>query len=164
VTVEIERKYLVDPVPGADLLAAAPSSHLRQGYLAEDGDVTVRVRIADEGATLTVKAGRGVSRTEVEVEIEPADADALWPHTVGARIEKVRHRLPLPDVPGGPQRLVAEVDVYAGDLEGLCTVEVEFADLSDAQGFVAPDWFGRELTDEPGWTNAELARSGRPDT
>ncbi len=54
------------------------------------------------------------------------------------------------------------MDLYDGDLDGLCTVEVEFADRAAAGAFEAPGWFGAELTGQPGWSNAELARDGRP--
>jgi len=53
----------------------------------------VRVRITDVAAHLTVKAGAGLSRTEVDVEISADDAEALWPHTVGRRIDRTRHRV-----------------------------------------------------------------------
>jgi adenylate cyclase len=151
--VEIERKFLVDDdsVP-ADLTAGVP---IRQGYLAQEGSVEARVRITPLEATLTVKAGKGLSRTEVEVVIAPSDAEALWVHTAGRRIDKQRTRLAL-----GAD--VAEVDLYAGDLVGLCTVEVEFSDEEGAVGFVPPDWFGTELTGQSAWSNASLARHGRP--
>ena len=153
-TTEIERKFLVADAPGADVLG--PGTRLRQGYLAEDGAVQVRVRISDGSAVLTVKAGRGLSRTEVEVAIDAGEAEALWPHTEGRRVEKVRHRTP---VGGG---LVADVDVYEGNLEGLCTVEVEFASEGAARAFRPPAWFGRDVTEAAGWDNASLARHGRP--
>jgi CYTH domain-containing protein len=54
------------------------------------------------------------------------------------------------------------VDVYGGDLAGLCVAEVEFPTLADADGFRAPGWFGEEVTGRPGWSNAALARHGRP--
>ena len=150
---EVERKFLVTHPPDTALLG--PGVRLRQGYIAEEGDVQVRVRISAEGATLTVKAGRGLARTEVEVAIATEEAEDLWPHTRGRRLEKVRHRVPL-----GP--VVADVDVYAGTLQGLCTAEVEFASEEEARSFVAPGWFGRDLTGEPGWDNASLARAGAP--
>ena len=59
--------------------------------------------------------------------------------------------------------LVAEVDLFEGDLAGLCLVEVEFASEDDANAFEAPDWFGRDVTAIKGWSNADLARNGRPD-
>ena len=150
--VEIERKFLVTEPP-TDQLGAGTA--LRQGYLAGEGDVEVRVRIAPSEAWLTVKAGRGVSRTEVQVPVDLAEAEDLWRHAEGRRLEKVRHRV---DVPGG----VAEVDRYDGDLAGLWTVEVEFDSEQAARDFRPPEWFGREVTDEDGWSNAALARHGRP--
>jgi CYTH domain-containing protein len=154
VSTEIERKFLVASPPTADELG--PGVPYRQGYLAGEGTVESRVRIAPDEAWITVKAGSGLSRTEVEVPIALADAEALWPHTAGRRLEKVRHRLP---VEGG----VAEVDRYGGELDGLWTVEVEFASEDDAAAFVPPAWFGAEVSDDPAWTNGSLARHGRPD-
>lgn len=157
-TTEVERRFLLDRVPGAAELGRPldGGEPLRQGYLADEGDVSVRVRITDRAATLTVKAGSGLSRTEVELPLSLAEAGALWPHTGDRQIVKRRHRVPL----GGD--LVAELDVYAGALEGLASVEVEFASEADAHRFAPPAWFGREVTDRPEWTNAALARHGLP--
>jgi CYTH domain-containing protein len=155
-TVEIERKFLPNSLPAEiELVAGQP---LRQGYLAMDGDVSVRVRITATGATLTVKAGIGVTRTEVEVSLADAQAAALWPHTAGRRIEKTRYRVPLDSGDGR----IAETDVYEGALSGLCTVEVEFESAHQAAAFTPPAWFGRDVTDEQGWTNAALALHGVP--
>jgi adenylate cyclase len=156
VNVEIERKFLLADRPDADRLGAGEP--LRQGYLAEEGDTSVRVRIRREAATVTVKAGRGLSRTEVEMPISADQAEALWPHTAGRQITKTRHRVVLDSTAG----LVAEVDVYAGDLSGLYTVEVEFPSEVAASEFVPPAWFGRDVTNEHEWTNAALARNGLP--
>jgi adenylate cyclase len=153
VATEIERKFLLTDAPGAEVLGAGVS--LRQGYLAGEGDVETRIRIAPDEAWFTVKAGRGVARVEVELAVDLAEAEALWPHTVGRRLEKVRHKVP---VTGG----VADVDRYGGELAGLWTVEVEFATEADAAAFEPPVWFGPELTDAPGWGNGALARHGRP--
>ncbi len=155
--IEIERKFILHGSPPADRLGAGV--RIRQGYLAENEPVEVRVRIADAAATLVLKAGTGLSRTEVELPISLAQAEALWPYTARRRIAKTRHRVVLDD----DARLVAEVDVYGGALSGLCVVEVEFDSEEDAAAFVPPEWFGRELTGEVGWGNAALARDGRPD-
>ncbi|MET0726987.1 MAG: CYTH domain-containing protein [Acidimicrobiales bacterium] len=151
---EIERKFLVTVLP--DSVELGPGEELRQGYLAIDGAVEVRIRISGGAARLTIKAGSGLSRTEVEVPLAPTDADDLWEHTAGRRIEKVRHRVAL--APG----IDADVDRYRAGLSGLCTAEVEFADLESARAFPPPRWFGREVTGEPGWSNAALARHGIP--
>jgi adenylate cyclase len=93
----------------------------------------------------------------VEAVIPLDDAEALWVHTDGRRIDKQRTRVHL-----GAN--VAEIDIYGGDLAGLCTAEVEFADSESAAGFVPPHWFGTELTGQSGWSNASLARHGRPES
>jgi len=151
---EIERKFLVPDIPRPD--PAGAGGRLRQGYLAVDGPVEVRLRLDDGGARLTVKAGAGLHRSEVEVPLGEADAAQLWPLTEGRRVEKVRHLVAL------DAGQVAEVDVYEGDLDGLCTVEVEFPTTDAADAFVPPTWFGAELTGRPGWSNAALASHGRP--
>lgn len=156
VTIETERKFLLPEAPPSGQLGVGV--HLRQGYLAEEDTVEVRVRITAETATLTVKAGTGISRTEVDVAISSEQAEALWQHTIGRRIDKTRYRVTLDD----PLGLVAEVDVYAGALAGLHVAEVEFDTEDDAAAFVPPEWFGRELTGEPEWSNAALARLGHP--
>lgn len=151
---EIERKYLLPA--GSEVPLPGPARRLRQGYLALDGLVEVRLRVSDDGAVLTVKAGHGQVRTEVERPLTGAEAEELWPFTQGRRVEKVRHLVPLD---GG---LVAEVDEYEGALAGLRTVEVELPDHASAETFEPPAWFGAELTGRPGWSNAELALQGRP--
>lgn len=111
VTVEIERKFLLAQLPSA--VSSDVGERLRQGYVAVDGDVNVRVRIVGRAATLTVKAGGGMARTEVEVAITTSQAEALWAHTVGRRIDKARYRIPL-----GVEGLTAEVDKYFDALAG----------------------------------------------
>lgn len=131
---------------------------MRQGYIAQDRDVSVRIRITDHDAVLAVKAGPGLARTEVQVTVADDQAAALWPLTDGRRIEKTRYRVPLE----GPGDLLAEVDIYAGALVGLCTVEVEFESERDAHAFTPPAWFGPEVTGNTSWSNSALAKYGRP--
>lgn len=157
--IEIERKFLPDRTPVERFGDAG--ERMRQGYVALDGDVSVRIRLTDRAATLTIKGGSGMARTEVEMPVPPAEAEALWILTDGRRIEKTRYRVQLDEPPAGS--LVAEVDVYEGDLDGLCTIEVEFDAEADATAFEPPQWFGRDVTAERGWSNAALSRYGRPD-
>ncbi len=150
--IEIERKFILPDVP--TIARLGPGTNPRQGYLAEDEPVEVRVRITDVAAHLTVKAGTGLSRTEVDITISADDAEALWPHTVGRRIDKTRHRVTLD---AGAIQHVAEVDICSGTLAGLSVAEVEFTSETDAAAFNPPDWFGPELTGEPEWSNAAPA-------
>ena len=58
--------------------------------------------------------------------------------------------------------LKAEVDFYRGDLDGLCTVEVEFPSAAAAAAFAPPDWFGTDVTSDKRFKNQNLALQGRP--
>ena len=151
---EIERKFRVPHMPrlGAHV---SPGAALRQAYVAIDGDVEVRVRSDDGACTLTVKGGRGLVRAEVEVPVDTPGFEELWALAGERTVEKTRHRVPVGDH-------VAELDVYGGRLAGLMVVEVEFVSADDAARFEPPGWFGSELTGEPGWSNAALARDGLP--
>ncbi len=153
---EIERRFVLTAEPAPDLLDVG--TRMAQGYLCSGDGLSVRIRIVATDATLTIKGGGGLARTEVELPLDAGDAQALWPFTADQRIDKVRYRVPL-----GLDGRVAEVDRYAGHLEGLHTVEVEFDDEQQAAGFEPPAWFGREVTGDPAWSNSALARHGRPD-
>jgi CYTH domain-containing protein len=151
---EIERKFLVRTLPD---LTSAESVGLRQGYLATGRDGQVRLRDSDGSLTLTFKSGEGMVREEIETPVTVAQFEALWPATRDRRLEKRRYRVPLGGVTG-------EIDVYEGGLTGLLVVEVEFPSIDDARSFVAPDWFGRDVTDDPAYGNTSLACRGLPVT
>ena len=145
--VERERKFLLDRAPDF----TDPGVSLRQGYLAIDGSVSVRVREAGEDAcTLTVKAGEGAVRTELEWPLTRAQFDAAWSATRGRRIHKTRHRVVL-------DAHTVEVDVFHDDLDGLLLAEVEFDSDDALVAFEPPAWFGAEVTDDVAYTNAALA-------
>src|SRR3954447_12767193 len=125
---EIERKFLVPAAP--DELRRAEGTALRQGYLACEGNVEVRVRRTDDNAVLTVKGGHGLRRTEVEVALPTDAADELWSLCGERWLAKTRYRVPV-----GEGDDVAEVDVYEGPLAPLCVAEVEFASAAAAAAF-----------------------------
>ncbi len=151
---EVERKFLVDRVPAE--VCAVESVRIRQGYLAVSSESEVRIRDSDGDYTLTVKSGRGIERAESEVQLLGTQFEKLWPMTEGHRVEKRRMRVALED------GLVAELDVYEGGLEGLVTVEVEFASRREADEFVPPSWFGEDVSEDHRYKNASLARFGSP--
>ena len=149
--VERERKFLVSQVPPS----ADGGVTFRQGYLAIDGSVSVRVRDAGpDGCTLTVKAGRGAVRTELEWPLTHEEFETAWQQTRGRRVHKTRYRIPF----DGYQ---IECDVFHEQLDGLIVAEVEFADDASLAAFEPPDWFGREVTEDERFTNASLAAHAR---
>lgn len=151
---EIERKFLVGP--SAPDLSRHPSAFLRQGYLAAGPSGEVRIRNADGHCSLTAKSHGGLAREEHEISITREQLDALWPATHERRVEKRRFALR-----SGTHTF--HVDLYAGRLAGLTTVEVEFDTIDKALGFDRPDWFGREVTKDECYRNATLALQGLPE-
>ena len=82
--------------------------------------------------------------------------ETLWALTDGRRVSKTRHLIPLDD------GLTAELDVYAGALEGLLTAEIEFPTLEASEAFTPPAWLGREVTGDKRFAAQSLALHGRP--
>jgi adenylate cyclase len=147
---EIERKFKVETIPEE---LTGPGSLIRQGYLSVE-PVEIRLRAQDGDHELTVKSLGGLRRVEVALPLAPEQFDELWP-LVTAFVEKTRHLIGLGDV-------VAELDVYAGKLQGLVVVEVEFASEEHAASFAPPDWFGAETTEDSRFRNATLAQAKEP--
>jgi adenylate cyclase len=146
---EIERKFLVKNASWRDNVE--DREPILQGYLAEAGRATVRVRAKGDRGFLTIK-GRttGVTRSEFEYEIPIDDARAML-ETLSSLpvIDKVRHRVRC----GGH---LWEVDVFAGENAGLVLAEIELA--SEDEAFERPDWIGAEVSDDPRYYNSNLAR------
>lgn len=143
---EIERKFLV---VGDYKHLAHTSTLLVQGYIAS-GRRTVRVRMSDERAWLTIKGPSqdgGLSRFEWEKEIEGAEARELLALAEGALIEKRRY---LVEYEGH----TFEVDEFYGQNEGLAIAEVELSSADEA--FERPEWLGREVTGQKRYYNSHL--------
>jgi len=147
---EIERKFLVR----AGALPSLPRGvRIQQAYLGFEP--VVRVRVEDgQRAALTVK-GRGLAkRREVEMSIPLEAAHALMELRVPGTcvIVKTRHHI----LHGGH---IWEIDVFHGCLQGLVLAEVELPDRGDPVDL--PPWAAREVTADPSFQNANLARAGR---
>ena len=145
---EIERKFLV---VGEYKHLAHTSTLLIQGYIAS-GRRTVRVRISDERAWLTIKGPSqdgGLSRFEWEKEISVDEALSLLMLCGGGVIDKVRHIVPF----AGHD---FEVDVFNGANEGLVLAEVELS--SEDESFERPSWLGQEVTGDIRYHNSMLLK------
>ena len=146
---EIERKYLV---VGEYKHLAHSSIRMTQGYIAS-GRRTVRVRISDQQAWLTIKgpsSNGGLSRFEWEHEIEPREAMELMQLAEGALIDKRRYII---DYEGH----TFEVDEFYGDNEGLTVAEVELS--APDEEFARPEWLGKEVTGDRRYYNSHLVRN-----
>jgi CYTH domain-containing protein/CHAD domain-containing protein len=150
---EIERKYLLHGLPPR--AAVAPSVRIEQGWL--PGNVLrerLRRTIAANGTlqhTRTIKLGRPGARIEIEEAVEATLFDALWPHTVDARIRKRRHL-----VTDGPWTW--EIDVFLD--RDLVLAEIELDDAArqvELPGWLAP-FVVRDVTHDPAYLNAVMAQ------
>ena len=145
---EIERKFLV---VGEYKRFAHSCSHLVQGYIAS-GRRTVRVRISDDRAWLTIKGPShdgGLSRFEWEKEIDAHEALELLPLCEGALIDKHRYLVNI-------DNHTFEVDEFLGENEGLVVAEVELSAVDE--DFEKPSFLGDEVTGERRYYNSSLTR------
>ena len=123
-----------------------------QGYITSPPAKTVRVRIADDKAYLTIKgsgSASGMSRFEWEMEIPGKDALALLGICEGGVIEKDRYYVPFAGH-------TFEVDEFFGDNEGLVMAEVELS--SEDEAFEKPEWLGQEVTGDSRYYNSSLRK------
>lgn len=146
---EIERKFLVKDEGWRPL--ADDGTTMEQGYLCADRVRTIRLRLMDSSARLTIKgASQGISRSEYEYDIPVDDAremlDALCVHEP---IAKTRYR-----VRNGAH--IWEVDVFEGANAGLVLAEVELGSVDEEIDM--PGWVGEEVSDDERYFNAYLSR------
>jgi CYTH domain-containing protein len=147
--IEIERKFLVR---GDDWRSGAVGTDYRQGYLAIEPQCSVRVRLAGDGAWLTIKgASAGLVRPEFEYPVPRDDAEALLDLCLPGVISKTRYVLTH-----GRHRW--EIDEFHGDNAGLFLAEIELE--SEDEAFDKPDWLGEEVSHDARYYNAAL--SSRP--
>ncbi|BCR06812.1 CYTH domain-containing protein [Desulfuromonas versatilis] len=145
---EIERKFLVS---GDQWRQGAHGTLYRQGYLCTDPERTVRVRLAGDRGTLTIKGKtEGISRAEFEYPIPAGEAAQLLDRLcLRPLIEKRRYRVEY----GGR---IWEVDEFFGDNAGLVLAEVELE--TESAQVELPSWVFREVSDDPRYFNASLVK------
>ncbi|HEX2954827.1 MAG TPA: CYTH domain-containing protein [Bacillota bacterium] len=146
---EIERKFLV---VGDQYKVGSVRHYIRQGYLCNEPERVVRVRIEDENGLITIK-GRtvGLTRPEFEYEIPLEDAVLLLENLCPKpQIEKYRYRI---EINGS----MWEVDEFLGENAGLVVAEIELA--TEDTGYVRPAWLGDEVTFDSRYINANLVRT-----
>lgn len=143
---EIERTFLVDDDCYKDM--AVVTVHILQGYLSRDPERTVRIRIRNDSAFLTVKGKTvGFERDEFEYEVPLEDGLEMLKLCAGRILDKTRYIVPY-------EGYNWEVDEYHGDLEGLVVTEVEMKSTKDIVP-IAP-FAGKEVTGDPRYYNSQL--------
>ena len=147
---EIERKYLVRTLP--EHLEQYQSKKISQGYLCTDP--VVRIRRSDDDYYLTYKGSGLMVREEYNLPLTKEAFLHLLSKIDGLLIAKTRYLIPLDD------HLTAELDVFEKDLAPLTLVEVEFDSVEEAEAFIAPDWFGEDVTNSGNYHNSYLSKNG----
>lgn len=150
---EIERKFLCN-MPAFDL-SPFKSTHIIQYYISIDP--VIRIRRTDTAFYLTVKGNGEIAREEFEMAITEKQFIGLSKKADFPPIDKNRYFILLEN------GLTAELDIYYGKLSGLLTAEVEFASLADAEAFVPPLWFGKDVSTDNRYKNASLYINGLPE-
>jgi CYTH domain-containing protein len=146
---EIERKFLLIGESWRSQVVGEPK-RLSQGYLCADAEKSVRVRIAGDYATLTVKGSRnGISRLEMQYTIPVPDAERMLALCLRPLIDKTRYIVQH-------DGMKWEVDIFHSENEGLRVAEVELE--SEDQPISLPDWAGDEVSHDPRYYNSQLVK------
>jgi len=159
---EIERKYLVRQLP--EPLSAYDFHRIAQGYLCTKP--VVRIRRSDDTYYLTYKGSGMMVREEYNLPLTKEAYEHLLPKIDGLLISKTRYLIPLSAAEHGLSELrdesspmlTAELDIFEGPLAPLMLVEVEFESVEEANAFVAPDWFGEDVTEDGRYHNSNMSK------
>ncbi|WP_010519584.1 CYTH domain-containing protein [Croceivirga radicis] len=147
---EIERKFLI--LSDTFKKEAYQKDRLVQGYLNTHPDRTVRVRIMNHEAFMTVKGPTntaGTSRFEWEINIPVEEATNLIDLCETGILEKYRYRVPV-------GRHIFEVDEFLGENKGLIVAEIELQ--HENEPFEKPNWLGKEVTGDKRYYNSALTK------
>lgn len=142
---EIEKKYLVtlDNIN----LSNYPYRIIEQGYLSTTP--VVRVRRDNDEYYLTYKSKGLMVREEANLPLTKDSYHHLIKKSDGSIIRKCRYLIPY-------SSYTIELDVFEGDLEGLVLAEVEFPSVEEANRFLPPSWFIKDVTNDPRYQNSNL--------
>lgn len=158
-SLEIERKFLLAELPNVIIeeqrLKVLSEQRIEQTYLAIDETQELRVRrIVDLTSgkisfTHTFKLGNGLSREEIEYSISEGIYDQIVKAFGFVPLTKNR-------ITAEWNGRVIEIDIY--DQIELAVLEVEFDSEEAANAFMAPDWFGRDISSERQYSNKKVWR------
>lgn len=147
---EIERKYKVKNMP--ENLDSYDFHIIEQAYLTTAP--TIRVRREDESYYMTYKGCGGsntaLSHEEYNLPLTKEAYESLKNKSDGKIIAKKRVLIPYAGH-------TIELDLFDEPFKPLVIAEVEFVSEEMANAFVAPKWFGEEVTGRKEYTNAYLA-------
>ncbi len=148
---EIERKFLV--ISDDFKKTAFKKMRIKQGFLSSVPERTVRIRIKEDNAYITVKGlsnKSGTTRYEWEKEIPVKEAEELLELCEPGIINKSRYL-----IKSGKHTF--EVDEFYDENSGLIIAEIELND--EKEDFEKPDWLGKEVTGDIRYYNSQLSKN-----
>ena len=146
---EIERKWLLDGELPETALKLLNTEMIYQGYMSINPEIRIRTsELSDSSlkSVFTVKGEGDLVRDEVQFEITRDQFDTMLRIAGFSKEDLIHKRLSVYDY-NGYKLEVNYVD--AGKETAFNYMEIEFNSIEDAKNFVAPEWFGREITYEP---------------
>jgi CYTH domain-containing protein len=144
---EIERKFLVD-AKAWEIQPKGIPAIISQSYLLNTIEKTIRLRIKDKDAYITIKGPtKGITRAEFEYKIPMADAQIMIDTFNLKVLTKKRFEVRM-------NKTLWEIDVFEGALSGLILAEVELQ--SEDETFEKPPWLGQEVSHLAAYYNANL--------
>lgn len=146
---EIERKFLIDPLP--ENLEQYPFHEIEQAYL--NTAPVVRIRRQDDTYYLTYKGGGLMAREEYNLPLNRESYEHLREKADGKIITKTRYNIPEKN------GLTIELDIFHGVYEGLILAEVEFPDIETALAYQPPVWFKKDVTEDPAYHNSNMSKA-----
>lgn len=148
---EVERKFLVANDSWKQFVVS--SDNFLQAYLTHRINGTVRLRVCNQSAFITIKGRTHViERHEWEYEIPLNDALEMIHNKIyqGQYIEKTRYYVDF-------EGYRWEIDQFHGRHEGLVLAEIELPH-ADAD-IPLPPFIGKEVSHDPRYFNSNLNRS-----
>lgn len=145
---EIERKFLLNKLPTD--YKNYELKNIEQAYISLSNPEH-RIRKKNNKYLETYKGNGNLSRTEDEKEISVVEYNKLLNSIVSRIIYKKRYMIPLEN------NLIAELNIFEKELKGIFLIEVEFNSIEEANKFIAPSWFGLEVTENNKFMNKYLA-------
>ena len=145
---EIERKFV--PVRVPEDIGSFPQVKMVQGYLCTDP--VVRVRQENDAYVLTYKGAGLMAHEEYNLPLDAESYQHLVAKADGHIISKVRYIIPLDD------GLKIELDHFSSPIKDLYLAEIEFESVEQAEAYVPPAWFGRDVTYDPRYHNSVMSK------
>ncbi|MBP9997462.1 MAG: CYTH domain-containing protein [Lachnospiraceae bacterium] len=141
---EIERKFTIKELPN---LGQYSYHKIEQAYI--NTEPVMRIRKQDDEYYFTYKNKGLMAREEYNLPIDKKSFEHLLKKADGRIISKTRYLIPY-------DNHTVELDIFEGELAPLIIAEVEFDTIEEAAAFNMPEWFDKDVTEDPRYHNSNM--------